>query len=142
MNPGSLPHSKTRIMLADDHAEMLHEIADLLTPEFDIVGTAADGATLVREGSRLKPDVVVTDLRMPGCSGIEAGRNLLAANACKGVVVLSMYGDPLLARMAFEAGIRGYVSKLVAGEELIPAIHEIVSGGTFVSRQIIGEPGA
>jgi DNA-binding NarL/FixJ family response regulator len=123
-------------MLADDHPDLLHVITDLLRPEFDIVGAVADGTTLMNEGARLKPDVIITDISMPGVSGIQAGRNLLEAHACKAVVVLSIHSDPALVKMAFEAGIRGYVLKATAGEELIPAIHRIVAGGTFFSHQL------
>jgi DNA-binding NarL/FixJ family response regulator len=131
-----MPQTKTRIMLADDHPDVLRQITALLSPEFDIVGVVANGAALVAEGCRLKPDVVITDLMMPGLNGIEAGRNLLKNSACKAVVVLSMHDDPGLAKAAFEAGIQGYVLKLAAGDDLIPAIRQIIAGGTFVSRQL------
>jgi DNA-binding NarL/FixJ family response regulator len=124
-------------MLADDHPDMLRQIAHLLRTDFDIVGVVGDGVALVTEGSRVKPDVVVTDLRMPGINGIQAGHDLLQANACKAVVILSMYNDPMLAQTAFEAGIRGYVLKMTAGEDLIPAIHQIVAGGTYFSPALL-----
>lgn len=134
MNSVRLP--KTRVILADDHPGILHEIIDLLHGEFEIVGTARDGPTLLKEGCRLKPDVVVTDIRMPGINGIRVGHDLLEARACKAVVVLSMYGDAILAQTALEAGIRGYVLKMTAGDDLIPAIHKILAGGTFFSQPI------
>jgi DNA-binding NarL/FixJ family response regulator len=123
-------------MLADDHPDVLRQIAYLLSSDFDIVGVVGDGVALLKEGSRLRPDVVVTDIRMPGISGIQAGHNLLKANACKAVIVLSMFSDPVLAQTAFQAGIRGYVLKNTAGEELIPAIHRIAAGGTFFSQPL------
>ena len=132
----TLSQPKTRVILADDHPDILREIADLLHCEFEIVGMAGDGPTLMKEGCRLKPDVVVTDIRMPGLNGIKAGHDLLQARACKGVVVLSMYGDAVLAQSALDAGIRGYVLKMTAAEELIPAIHRILAGGTFFSHQL------
>ena len=125
-------------MLADDNISLLTELTELLRSDFDIVGTVGDGNALLAEGSLLKPDVVVTDIRMPGLNGIKAGRNLLKAQACKGVVILTLYEDKMLAQAAFEAGIRGYVLKMTAGDELIPAIHRIAAGGTFFSHQLRG----
>ncbi len=128
--------SKTRIILADDHPNLLSDITCLLSSEFDIVGAVGDGTTLMQEGLRLRPDVVVTDIRMPGMNGIQAARQLLLAHACRAVVLLSVYSDPILAKTAFEAGIRGYVLKVTAGEELIPAIHHIAAGGTYFSHPL------
>jgi len=141
--PGpSDPRPKTRIILADDHAGVLEEIRKLLHREFDVVGSVGDGTALVQEGGRLRPDVVVTDIAMPGLNGIQAGKQLLEANLCKAVLLLSVYIDPGIARFAFDAGIRGYVLKMTAGEELIAAIHEIAAGGTFYSAPLgIGSGG-
>jgi len=124
------------VLVADDHDALLSEVAELLSREFEIVGTATDGAMLLEMAARLKPDVVVTDVKMPKLSGISAARKLLARGECKAVVVLTMYGDPQLARMALDAGIRGYVHKESAGEDLIPAILTALEGGTFVSAVI------
>jgi len=123
-------------MLADDHQDLLLEITNLLSAEFDVVGAVADGMALLKESARLKPDVVVTDIRMPGINGIQAGHDLLRAHDCKAVLLLSLYGDPVLAETAFNAGIRGYVLKVNAGEELIPAIHRLAAGGTYFTRKL------
>jgi DNA-binding NarL/FixJ family response regulator len=134
-----VPGSRRRLLLADDYSELLEEIQQLVAIQFDVVGTAGDGLTLVKMAEALKPDVVVTDIRMPGLSGIDAARAILQRKTCKAVVVLTMYDDSRLIKSALDAGILGYVLKATAGEELIPAIEEALQGGVFVSRAI-GSP--
>jgi DNA-binding NarL/FixJ family response regulator len=138
-----VPRSTRRLLLADDHPELLQAIQQLVATDFDVVGTATDGLTLVEMAEALKPDVVVTDIRMPGLSGIDAARTILQRKACKAVVLLTMYDHPRLIRSALDAGIRGYVLKATAGEELLPAIEEALQGGVFVSQRIGGRtPGS
>ncbi len=73
---------------------------------------------------------------MPGRSGIEAGREIIQRNLCSAVVVLSLYKDPGLVKSAFDSGIRGYVLKDDAGEELIPALNTVLTGGRYLSRGV------
>jgi DNA-binding NarL/FixJ family response regulator len=130
-----VPRSKRRLLLADDHAELLGEIEQLLANHFDVIGTAGDGVTLVEMAKALKPDVVVTDIRMPELSGVDAACIILREKACKAIVLLTMYDDALLIKSALEAGILGYVLKATAGEDLIPAIEAALQGAVFVSQQ-------
>ena len=115
--------AKPRLLLAEDHAELLSDVVCLLADEFEVVGTAHDGITLMERAAGLKPDVVVTDYKMPRMDGIEAGRRLLAAGHCKAVVLLTLHKDPSLVQAAVEAGIRGYVLKFDAVENLVSAVH-------------------
>ena len=131
-----MSHARLRVLLADDHEELLAGVADFLSREFEIVGAASDGATLVDLADRLRPDVVVTDLRMPRLSGIDAGRKILGAGFSKAVVVLTVFADAELASVALQAGILGYVFKLNAGEDLIPAISRALKGQIFISSAI------
>ena len=131
-----MPRSTRRLLLADDHPELLQAIQQLVAADFDVVGTATDGLTLVEMAEALKPDVVVTDIRMPGLSGIDAARIILQWKACKTVVLLTMYDSPRLIRSALEAGILGYVLKATAGEELLPAIEEGLRGRVFISQRL------
>jgi DNA-binding NarL/FixJ family response regulator len=128
--------SKRRLLLADDHTELLEEIQQFVATRFDVVGTAGDGMTLVKMAKALQPDVVVTDIRMPGLSGIDAACIILQQKACKAVVLLTMYDDSLLVKNALDVGILGYVLKAAAGEDLIPAIEAALQGTVFVSRAI------
>ncbi len=128
-----MPALRPRLLLADDHEEFLEEVSRLLEGDFELVGLARDGAELVERARALRPDAVVTDFKMPRLTGILAGRKLVESRVCAAVVLLTMYRDPELVRDALDAGIRGYVLKDKAGEDLIPAIHRALDGETFVS---------
>ncbi len=97
------------------------------------MGTACDGAGLLKRAEELRPDVVVTDLKMPESSGIEAARKLLDQKLCRAVVLLTIYADAQLVGRARAAGILGYVTKDRASTDLIPAIRAALGGEVFVS---------
>jgi DNA-binding NarL/FixJ family response regulator len=134
--PDPVSHARLRVLVADDHEELLAGVSDFLSREFEIVGAAGDGASLVDLADKLRPDVIVTDLRMPRLSGIDAGRTILGAGFCKAVVVLTVFADAKLAAVALQAGILGYVFKVNAGEDLIPAISHALKGEIFISSAI------
>ena len=121
-------------MLADDHAEVLEATRQLLAPEFDVLCAVQNGQALLEATARWKPDAVVSDIQMPGMDGIAAGTQMLRSKLCDAVVVLTMYNEPHLADKALRAGIRGFVLKVDAGEELIPAIYAVVAGARYISR--------
>ena len=131
---------KPRLLLADDHEELLREVTELLDQDFTVVGTVRDGAALLFRAAELQPDVVVTDLKMPYLGGIEAGKKLLDQKLCRAVVLLTMYGDPQLVRNAQDAGILGYVTKDRANKDLIPAIQAALDGEHFISKHTSSAP--
>lgn len=124
---------RATVLLADDHAIVAEGLASLLRSEFVLVGTAANGAELLEAARRLRPDVIVTDLTMPGLSGIEALRQLKADGLAAHVVVLTMHADANLAAEALRAGAAGFVVKHSAGEELIAAIRAVLRGRRYVT---------
>ena len=130
---------KTRVLLADDHQIFLEGLKGLLEPEFDLVGTVADGMALVKEAERLRPDVIVADISMPLLNGIDAVRQLKKSGHRLKVVFLTMHPDVSFANLAFEVGASGYVIKSSASHELITAIHQVMMGKTYVTPEIAGE---
>lgn len=124
---------RLRVLIADDHEWMLDMIDDLLTSDFEVVGRVKDGAAMVEAASRLQPDVIVTDLAMPGLTGIEASRAALKARPGVPIVLLTMHNETQFVEDALKAGVRGYVHKLAAGDELIPAMQCVLKGETFIS---------
>jgi len=126
------------VVLADDHPDVLEEARALLEPEFHVVSSAAEGNALLRAVVEWKPDIVVTDVQMPGRSGIEVGREIVQRGLCGAVVVLSLYSDPQLIQSALDGGIRGYVLKHDAGEELVPALRAVLAGERYLSRGLAG----
>ena len=127
------PPVRMRVLLADDNEEMLNDVEELLASDFDIVGKATDGVSAVEAAIRLMPDLIVTDLAMPGLSGIEASRKMLTTHPDIPIVLLTLHNDARLVEQALSVGIRGYVHKLTAAEELIPALYCALRGQTFVS---------
>ncbi len=127
---------RKRVLLADDHTLLLDAFAKLLEPEFDVVGTVADGRALVAAAEELKPDVVVLDIAMPLLNGLDAGRQLKKALPDVKLIFLTMNQDPAIAAEAFRAGASGYLLKTSAGSELIKAIEEATSGRSYVTPLI------
>jgi DNA-binding NarL/FixJ family response regulator len=124
--------SKYRILLADDHALMLEGLSRLLSNDFEIVGTAADGRALLALAIRLKPDVIVLDVGMPEMNGIEAARRLTRVLPSAKIVFVTQRLDRAYLHAAFSAGAMGYVAKQSAAGELVEAIRSALEGRYYV----------
>jgi len=107
-----------RVVLADDDLVMLKKIQELLQSEFEVVGMVPDGQALVEAALRLKPEVIVSDISMPGLNGFEAARRILDSLPRTKVVFLTMHGGNEYRREARIVGAAGYVLKHAAREEL------------------------
>jgi DNA-binding NarL/FixJ family response regulator len=133
---GSDAVARPRLVLADDHPEIIDELRTLLGHEFEITCSVSNGGELVKAVSELNPDVVITDIYMPGIDGLEASARILKQTPKTVVLMLSMHSEPSLVGKALANGVRGYVLKLDAGEELGPAIWAALKGGIYLSRSI------
>jgi DNA-binding NarL/FixJ family response regulator len=131
--------NKPRILLADDHCVVAEGLRSLLEPHFDVVGIASDGREVVTAARTLDPDVVVLDVSMPSLNGIEAARQLRAANSRAKLVFLTMHREVTYAARALEVGASGYLLKYSAPSELVTAIQEALKGRTYITPQIAGE---
>src|SRR5215510_10516649 len=100
---------RPRVLFADDHPMMLAGLRKLLERELEVVGTATDGHELLAAAERLRPDLVITDVGMPGLDGIEATRRLQATVPGVKVLILSMHTESSYVRAAFDAGAWGYL---------------------------------
>ena len=127
---------RATVLLADDHAIVAEGLASLLRDEFSLVGTVTSGAELLEAAQRLRPDVIVTDVAMPGMSGLDALRRLRADGLTAQVVFLTMHADAELAAEALRAGAAGFVVKHAAGKELIAAIQAALRGRTYVTADL------
>lgn len=136
----SKENDKMRVLLADDHESVLREIRNLLPVDFEVVGIAHNGAQMLAAAHELQPDVIVTDIEMPKMSGIEAGREVLKTRPDLPIVLLTMHDDQQLLNLALQAGFRGYVLKISAGEDLLTAIAEVMKGHVFVSPSLSCSP--
>lgn len=131
--PTSPSESRCTIALADDHPIFLEGLKRLLQTQFEVVGTAADGGTLVDIVSENPTDIVVTDYSMPGMTGVQAVRKLKERGIDSKFVVLTMHEDVEYALEALELGIDGYVLKRAASSELISAIRGALQGERWIS---------
>ena len=101
--------SHPRLLLADDHAETAELLRGLLQPEFDVIAQVQDGLALVSAAERLSPDVIVSDISMPGLDGIAAAAAILRKNPAARIVFVTVHGDPILVERGLAdrcAGIR------------------------------------
>ena len=126
------------VLLADDHAIVREGLARLLADHhFTVVGSVADGESLLETARRLRPDVIVTDISMPaGPSGLDVLSRLKAEHIDSKVIVLTMHDDPHLATRATRSGAAGYLLKHSAGEELVTAIHQVLQGRVYLSPAV------
>ena len=123
-----------RILLADDHHIVRQGLRVLLEREgLQVVGEATNGQEAVRLAQTHKPDVAVLDLMMPSLNGLEAGREILQTHAATAVILLTMHTQEHQIATALRAGIRGYLLKTQAAEDLVHAIHEVLRGEVYLS---------
>jgi DNA-binding NarL/FixJ family response regulator len=124
---------KPRILLADDHKIVLDGLRSLLSGEFELAGSAANGRELIEQARALDPDIIVADISMPLLNGIDAIRQLRESGARAKVVFLTMHPDPSYLLRAIQAGAQGYVLKHSASEELVEAIRHALVGKLYIS---------
>ncbi|RLT45135.1 MAG: DNA-binding response regulator [Chloroflexi bacterium] len=126
-----------RILLADDHTVLRAGLKALLNAEADmqVVGEAEDGEVCVRQTVVLKPDIVLMDINMPRCNGLEALEQIHKLTPECRVLVLTMHDDPEYLRQVLSTGGAGYVLKQAASDELLSAIRAVHQGGVFLHPQ-------
>ncbi|TKB94348.1 MAG: response regulator transcription factor [Nitrospira sp.] len=121
---------KLRILLADDHPEMLNAICGVLEDKFgEVVETVGDGEALVEAAQRLKPDIIIADISMPRLNGLEATRVLQASVPQSKVIILSVHREPVYVSLAFNAGARGYLLKRTGLHTELPKALQCVTAG-------------
>lgn len=123
------------IVLADDHRHVRKCIKTLLCsePDFIIVGEADNGIDALELVTRIRPDIVILDIKMPGMSGLEVVRHLKKECPRTSAVILSMHNNEAYAIEAFRSGAKAYILKDSPTEELVYAIREVIAGRLFLS---------
>ncbi|MEU9381748.1 response regulator transcription factor [Streptomyces sp. NPDC048279] len=127
-----------RVVVADDQTVVREGIVMLLglLAGVEVVGAAGDGEEAVRLVAELAPDVVLMDLRMPRCDGVEATRRIRTEYPGTQVVVLTTFADDESLFPALKAGARGYLTKDAGGDEIVRAVHSVLSGDAGLSPSI------
>ena len=128
----------TRVLIVDDQRVVREGLALLLRllPGVEVVGSASDGEDAVAQAERLDPDVVLMDLRMPRCDGVEATRRLRASRPALRVIVLTTYADDRSVVEALRAGARGFLTKDAGAEEIRRAIDAVVEGRAAIDPAV------
>jgi len=132
--------STTRILLADDHRMVREGLCSLINQQIGmkVVAEAQDGREAVQLARKLKPNLVIMDVTMPGLNGIEATRQILSESPGVKVIALSMHSHSWFVVRMLDAGASGYVLKEYAFEELVSGIRTVIAGQTYLSPGIAG----
>jgi DNA-binding NarL/FixJ family response regulator len=126
-----------RVLLADDHAVVRHGLRALLEQEgFQVAGEAADGQEAVRLASTVRPDIAILDISMPLLNGLDAAREIRKSSPGMKVILLTRHDEPQYVTAALRAGVKGYVLKSQAANELVQAIEQVGRGGIYLSPNI------
>jgi two-component system, NarL family, nitrate/nitrite response regulator NarL len=132
------PIEKITVLLADDNAAVRKGLCVLLKAagQLEVVGQARNGREAVRMAQTLQPDVILMDIAMPVLNGMEATRQILAANPAAKVLILSAHSDDAYIKRGTEVGAVGFLEKQTATETLTDAIRDVVNGKLFFSPDI------
>ncbi|MBA2400370.1 MAG: response regulator transcription factor [Bradyrhizobium sp.] len=126
--------AKARIVLCDDHPIVLAGLRSLIAAQedFELVGEATHGFDALRLISEVKPDVAVLDISMPQLNGILLARRLADECPSVRVMIMTLYEDGVFVRQAMDSGVRAYVLKRSAAENLVQAIRSVLVGGIYL----------
>ena len=127
------------IVLADDHVVFAEGVVRILRGHFEVLEMVADATHLCDTVRRLRPDVLVTDISMPGMSAIDVLRQLRSENDRTCVVILTMHADARLAAEAFRLGANAFVLKHTSGAELVNGIRAVLRGQKYMSPELTKE---
>jgi len=129
--------TKHTVLIADDHAVYRMGLRDLLEPEFRVVSEATEGSEAVDKAIKVKPDVVLMDINMPGMDGLEAAKQIRDRCPDTGVVVITAYDDDRRIFEAIQAGVAGYVLKEDDPQTMMDAINSAAEGKSFLPPMIV-----
>jgi Response regulator containing a CheY-like receiver domain and an HTH DNA-binding domain len=129
---------RKRILIVDDHPFMRAGLAQLIDkqPGMMVCGEAGDPAAAMKELEKGKVDLVLTDITMPGRSGIEFIKDLQAMYPKLPILVISMHDEVIYAERVLRAGARGYIMKEAGGENLLAALRRVLEGEVYVSPKM------
>jgi DNA-binding NarL/FixJ family response regulator len=128
---------RPRVLLADDHPATAALLRMVLAPEFEVLAELHDGRSLVQAAADVSADVIVTDITMPGLDGIAAALLIRRANPDARIVFVTVHADRSIVERAMATGALGYVMKLAAGDDLLPAVQAALCGERYVSGCVV-----
>ncbi len=122
---------KIRVVLADDHRNLLAAVGAILGERFEIVAAVEDGRQAVEAVLALDPDVLITDISMPVLDGLQVAIQLRKAGSQARIIFLTMHQDSYFVAAALSAGASGYITKTLLSTDLVHGIEEVLNGNTF-----------
>jgi DNA-binding NarL/FixJ family response regulator len=126
-----------RVLLADNHQNMLEGVRDLLENMFETVFMVADEASLIEAAEKLIPDLIVADLSLPVTKEINIARLIKTAFPGIKLIILSIHDEHAAVSECIEAGAGGVVLKRMAVDDLVPAVEAVLKGGTYISPSVV-----
>jgi len=131
--------SRTSVLLADDHAILMDGLIHVLRQDFDVVGVARDGRSMIEMAKDKRPDVIVSDISMPHLNGLDAARILRKELRSVKFLFLTMHADLPLVEEAFRVGASGFVLKMCDAGEFVKAIHSVAKGSIYITPLLAGD---
>jgi DNA-binding NarL/FixJ family response regulator len=128
--------TQERILLADDHAEMLEEVRGLLDHHYEIVGAVSDGKQLFEAAQELRPDLIISDISMPVMTGFEAAAKIRSAGLEAKLIFLTVQSSAAYLKKARALGADGYVLKVYSNEQLPQAVRHVLNGEQYFSPEL------
>jgi DNA-binding NarL/FixJ family response regulator len=127
--------SEVKLLIVDDHPVFRRGLRDIIEEysKFQVVGEASDGEAALRLISELKPDIAIVDIDMPRLNGLKMVRAVQEMNLPVAVVFLTMYNELDVFDAAIKLGVKGYILKENAAEDIVVALDKVVHGGNFIS---------
>ena len=126
------------VLMADPHALVLDGLRRLVETEYWVVGSVADGESLVAQARRFRPDLIVSEVRLPVLGGLEAARRVLAERSGTRVVFLTTIEDAAIAAEAFALGATGYLLKSSTSAQFLDGLRAVLAGRRVLSSEIAG----
>jgi two-component system invasion response regulator UvrY len=128
-----------RVLLTDDHEVVRAGYTRLLesTSDIDVIAEASSGEEACTNYFECRPDVLIMDLNMPGMGGLEACRRIRARDPKANILVFSVHENEVMLERAFDAGIKGYISKRSASRVMIQAVRKVAAGDVYVGEEMM-----
>jgi len=127
------------VLLADDHLLVAESLRRFLQKDFEIIGIAHDGKTMLDLARQHKPSVVVADISMPQLNGIDAARIIRKELRFTKILFLTMHAEIPILEDAFRAGASGFITKTANSDELVRAVHTVAKGETYIPPMLAGD---
>ncbi|MEO0310733.1 MAG: Transcriptional regulatory protein DegU [Bacteroidota bacterium] len=138
MNLKTNKKEKSKLIIVDDHQMLIDGLKSLLHGEkdFEVIGEANNAEAALDLVKALAPDILITDINMPGTNGIALSKKIKATQPETLILALSMYGEKEIIHEMLEAGVNGYILKNTGKQELLFALRKLVEGGMYFSEEV------